>query len=110
MSLTLRGEPSVDDDATRSVVVPGAPRRSRRSRAAAGTRPGRPSRLVTTVKWIVLAIAITLALLPVLYMVGMSFKTPDDILSTRILPSRLAIENWTGAFENWLPAELARRR
>lgn len=101
MSLRLRPEPSTTEDATRSVVVPGAPRRSRRARTAGGSRPGRPSRLVTAVKWIVLVVAITMALLPVLYMVGMSFKSPDDILSTRILPSRLAFENWTAAFENW---------
>lgn len=101
MSLTLRGEASTDEDATRSVVVPGAPRRARRSRTASVTRPGRPSPVVTAVKWIVLAVAITLSLLPIAYMVGMSFKSPDDILSTRILPSRLALENWTGAFENW---------
>jgi multiple sugar transport system permease protein len=104
MSLTLRGpdgSPAVEDDATRSVVVPNGPRRPRRTRASSRTRPGRPSRAVTSVKWIVLVIAISLALLPVLYMVGMSFKSPDDILSTRILPSRLAVENWTAAFENW---------
>lgn len=101
MSLTLRDEASIDEDATRSVVVPGGPRRSRRSRTASVSRPGRPSPLVTTIKWIVLIVSIACALLPILYMVGMSFKSPDDILSTRILPSRLAFENWTGAFENW---------
>jgi multiple sugar transport system permease protein len=56
---------------------------------------------VTTIKWVVIVVAIGLALGPILYMVGMSFKSPDDILSTRILPSRLAFENWVSAFQNW---------
>ncbi|MFV0252256.1 MAG: carbohydrate ABC transporter permease [Beutenbergiaceae bacterium] len=71
-------------------------------RSAVGARrPGRPSPAVTTVKWLVITVAIVLAVLPILYMVGMSFKSPDDILSTRILPSRLAFENWVAAFGNW---------
>jgi len=101
MSLTLRTSDSGVDRATVTLVVPDARRRRRRGRTASTSHPGRPSIAVTAVKWIVIIIAITLALLPVLYMVGMSFKSPDDILSTRIVPSRLAFENWAAAFENW---------
>ena len=105
MSLTLRSaEPrrlETDDQLdTRAVVVPRS-RKTPKVRTGSISRPGRPSRLVTTVKWAVIVVAISLALGPILYMVGMSFKSPDDILSTRILPSRLAFENWTSAFENW---------
>jgi multiple sugar transport system permease protein len=101
MSLTLRGAGPVPEAETRTLVVPSARRRRVKVRTSSTSRPGRPSALVTTVKWIVIATAITLALLPILYMVGMSFKSPDDILSTRVLPSRLAFENWASAFENW---------
>ncbi|AMG83487.1 MULTISPECIES: carbohydrate ABC transporter permease [Microbacterium] len=101
MSLTLRSTDRVDESATVTLVVPDARRRQRRRRTASISRPGRPSVTVTAVKAVVIVVAIVLALLPVLYMVSMSFKSPDDILSTRILPSRLAFENWVAAFENW---------
>jgi len=99
VSLTIRSE--ILGEETRTLVVPAGRRRRAKSRTSSSSRPGRPSGLVTALKWIVIGVAITLALLPVLYMVGMSFKSPDDILSTRILPSRLAVENWVAAFENW---------
>jgi multiple sugar transport system permease protein len=89
-----------DTGATRTLVLPKRRRRPR-TRAVSVSRPGRAPRSVLAVKWAVIVVAITLALLPVLYMVGMSFKSPDDILSTRILPSRLAVENWVSAFQNW---------
>lgn len=79
-------------DATRAVVLPGSrPRRARRSR----------SRTVLTAKWVVLVVAIAVAVTPILYLVATSFKSPDDILSTRILPARLAVENWASAMANW---------
>ncbi|MFV0375618.1 carbohydrate ABC transporter permease [Microbacterium sp.] len=99
MTLTAGSNP-VDRMTTRAVVVPRA-RRSRPVGASSPSRPGRPSRVVTAVKWTVIVVAIAVAVLPIVYMVGMSFKSPDDILSTRILPSRLAFENWTAAFQNW---------
>ena len=91
MSLTLRSaEPRrLETDApldTRAVVVPRS-RKTPKVRTGSISRPGRPSPLVTTIKWVVIVVAIGLALGPILYMVGMSFKSPDDILSTRILPS-----------------------
>lgn len=100
MSQTLRGNPTEIESATRAVVVP---RRTRppKHRVSNTTRPGHPSRVVTALKWVVIAVAIVVSVMPVLYMLGMSFKSPDDILSTRILPSRLAFENWVAAFENW---------
>lgn len=103
MSLAVRSSRDADDGqvATRAVVVPRSRRRPTRVRTASTRRPGRPSAIVTTVKWIVIVVSVALAVLPVLYMVGMSFKSPDDILSTRILPSRLAFENWVSAFQNW---------
>ncbi|MDZ8274834.1 carbohydrate ABC transporter permease [Microbacterium aquimaris] len=105
MSLTLRSaaprtSESTDQFDTRAVVVPRS-RKAPKVRTGSVSRPGRPSRLVTTIKWVVIVVAIALALGPILYMVGMSFKSPDDILSTRILPSRLAFENWVSAFANW---------
>jgi len=101
MSLTLRGSGPAEELATRSVVVPAARRRPLRRRTASSAHPGRPSAVVLLAKWVVIVVAIVLAVLPILYMVGMSFKSPDDILSTRILPSRLAVENWVSAFEKW---------
>ncbi len=98
--LPLDSAAPADTGATRTLVLPGRRRRPK-TRSASVSRPGRAPRAVLTAKWAVLAVAIALALLPVLYMVGMSFKSPDDILSTRILPSRLAWENWTSAFQNW---------
>lgn len=100
MTLSLREATPADEFTTRTLVVPRR-RRVPRTRTASASRPGRTSTAVLALKWVVIAIAIVLALLPVLYMVGMSFKSPDDILSTRILPSRLAFENWSSAFENW---------
>lgn len=91
-----------DTGATRTLVLPTRRRRRRsKRRAASVSRPGRSPRSVLAAKWAVIVVAIALALIPVLYMVGMSFKSPDDILSTRILPSRLAFENWTSAFQNF---------
>lgn len=90
-----------DTGATRTLVLPARRRRRSKRRAASVSRPGRSPRSVLTAKWAVIVVAIALALIPVLYMVGMSFKSPDDILSTRILPSRLAFENWTSAFQNF---------
>ena len=79
-------------DATRAVVLPGSrPRRARRAR----------SRTALTAKWVVLVVAIAVAVIPILYLVATSFKSPDDILSTRILPARLAVENWASAMANW---------
>lgn len=102
MSLTFRASAPVEQFETRTLVVPSARRRRIAARRASSTsRPGRPSALVTAIKWAVIVVAIALSLLPILYMVGMSFKSPDDILSTRILPSRLAFENWASAFQNW---------
>lgn len=102
MSQLLRG-PSPDEElVTRTVVVPAARRRrTPKHRVASSTRPGRMSAGVTALKWVVIGVAILVAVLPILYMLGMSFKSPDDILSTRILPSRLAFENWAAAFQNW---------
>lgn len=103
MSLMLRSSEVVADEGeTRTLVVPNTRRRRTvKVRTSSISRPGRPSAGVTALKWIVIVVAIVLAVLPILYMVGMSFKSPDDILSTRILPSRLAFENWVAAFENW---------
>jgi len=56
---------------------------------------------VLTAKWVVLVVAIAIAVTPILYLVATSFKSPDDILSTRILPARLAVENWASAMANW---------
>lgn len=102
MTAMLHLDTTADPDtgATRTLVLPKRRRRPR-TRAASVSRPGRAPRSVLAMKWAVIVVAITLALLPVLYMVGMSFKSPDDILSTRILPSRLAVENWVSAFQNW---------
>lgn len=102
MTAMLHLDTTADPDtgATRTLVLPKR-RRRHRTRAASVSRPGRAPRSVLAMKWAVIVVAITLALLPVLYMVGMSFKSPDDILSTRILPSRLALENWVSAFQNW---------
>jgi multiple sugar transport system permease protein len=101
MSLTIRGSGPAPETATRTLVVPSSRRHRAKVRTSSTSRPGRPSATVTALKWSVIIVAIAAALLPILYMVGMSFKSPDDILSTRILPSRLAFENWAAAFENW---------
>ncbi len=64
-------------------------------------RAGGASRSVRTVKWIVIAVAVAMAVTPILYLLATSFKSPDDILSTRILPARFAVENWVSAMANW---------
>ncbi|MEJ1088236.1 carbohydrate ABC transporter permease [Microbacterium sp. Mu-80] len=97
--MTLKGSGPVEDAPTSVVVT--ASRRRRRPERHAASRPGPQSRMVKAVKWTVIVVAIALAALPILYMLAMSFKSPDDILSTRILPSRLAFENWVQAFNNW---------
>ncbi|MBF4561209.1 carbohydrate ABC transporter permease [Agreia pratensis] len=53
---------------------------------------------VRIIKIVVLVLAVGFFVLPILYLGIMSVKSPDDILSTRILPTRLAWENWTAAF------------
>lgn len=84
------------DLSTRAMTAPAAePERTRR--ALSRRRIGRSSRPVVFLKWAVIIVAIAFTLLPILYLVTMSFKSPDDILSTRILPSRLAWENWQQA-------------
>ncbi|AZS38610.1 Trehalose transport system permease protein SugB [Microbacterium lemovicicum] len=100
MSLIVRDTEASTDSATRTLTVPRR-RRAAKVRASSTSRPGRPSGTITAVKWLVISAAIVLSLLPILYMIGMSFKSPDDILSTRILPSRLAFENWASAFQNF---------
>ncbi|MFC3274249.1 carbohydrate ABC transporter permease [Agromyces mediolanus] len=100
MSTTIERGPAGSADAatTRAMTVPdGPPPRARR--ASSASRIGRAPRGVVVLKWAVIAIAIGFTLLPILYLVTMSFKSPDDILSTRILPSRIAWENWASAFE-----------
>lgn len=83
---------AVSGDATRAVVLPGSrPRRAR----------GSSSRAISSLKWVVLVVAILLAITPILYLIATSFKSPDDILSTRILPARFAVENWASAMANW---------
>lgn len=90
--MTLLPDSRAQRDLTRAVVLPGSrPRRARRS----------SSRAVLTAKWVVLVVAIAIAVTPILYLVATSFKSPDDILSTRILPARLAVENWASAMANW---------
>ncbi|HJB64645.1 MAG TPA: carbohydrate ABC transporter permease [Candidatus Microbacterium pullistercoris] len=86
-------------DATRAAVLPDVDRR----RAARERWPRRRprSRATIAVKWALLTIAIVVAVTPILYLLVTSFKSPDDILSTRILPARLAVENWTAAMANW---------
>ena len=98
MSTLSYRSPSPEDTSTRAVVA-ASPIRGRRARS--GTLPGRGRGVVTALKWSVIVIAVAIAVLPILYMIGMSFKSPDDILSTRIIPSRLAVENWVAAFQNW---------
>lgn len=105
MSAMLEGSGPADELTTRAVTLggPGGSARGTGRGAGSGSTPSprAPGRAVTALKWAVIVLSVTLALLPILYMLTMSFKSPDDILSTRILPSRLAFENWTGAFENW---------
>ncbi|WP_105565691.1 carbohydrate ABC transporter permease [Microbacterium halophytorum] len=48
-----------------------------------------------------IAVAVAMAVTPILYLLATSFKSPDDILSTRILPARFAVENWVSAMANW---------
>ncbi|MGO1839286.1 MAG: hypothetical protein ACTH0E_07170, partial [Candidatus Microbacterium stercoravium] len=90
--MTLLPDSIARGKATRAVVLPGsAPRRARRS----------SSRAVSAAKWVVLVVAILLAITPILYLIATSFKSPDDILSTRIFPARFAVENWASAMANW---------
>ena len=90
--MTLLPDSIARGEATRAVVLPGsAPRRARRS----------SSRAVSAAKWVVLVVAILLAITPILYLIATSFKSPDDILSTRIFPARFAVENWASAMANW---------
>lgn len=96
--MTLVRTASDDRFATRTLVVPKGRARPAHRVAA---RPGHVPRAVIVVKWVVVTLAVATALLPILYLLGTSFKSPDDILSTRILPTRLAPENWTSAMANW---------
>lgn len=92
---------SIRINENRALLVPDSATRAVPRRSELRGRGGRPSSAVLAVKWSILGVAIVLAILPIIYMVAMSFKSPDDILSTRIVPSRLAVENWNAAFENW---------
>lgn len=73
-------------DRTTSIVLPGAPPRSRDH-----------TRWVRVIKWAVLVFALAFFVLPILYLVLMSFKSPDDILSRSVLPSRIVWQNWAEA-------------
>ena len=70
-----------------------APRASGR-RSGRGRRTGGGLRFA---KWLVVGAALLLFVLPILYMVLMSFKSPDDILSRSILPTQLVWQNWSEA-------------
>lgn len=52
---------------------------------------GSPLRAVT------LVLASAFFILPVAYLVSVSFKTPDDVLSGRFLPTEPTLANWPGA-------------
>ncbi|WP_119695928.1 carbohydrate ABC transporter permease [Microbacterium halotolerans] len=81
-------------DATRAVVLPGSRPSTARTRSGS-------TRSTAAIKWAVLVIAVAVAVAPILYLLATSFKSPDDILSTRMLPARLAVENWVSAMANW---------
>jgi multiple sugar transport system permease protein len=70
--------------------------------SAAGVAvPGRRDRVrdvpLRIVKWAVIIVALGFFVLPIVYMLLMSFKSPDDILSSSILPSQLVWGNWVEA-------------
>lgn len=47
---------------------------------------------------LLLAAVLAFFALPILYLVSLSFKSKDDVLSGRFLPSSVTFENWPGAF------------
>jgi multiple sugar transport system permease protein len=56
-----------------------------------------PARGLKILKWVVIGAALAFFVLPIFYMVLMSFKSPDDILSRSILPTQLVWQNWSEA-------------
>lgn len=46
------------------------------------------------------ALALGFFALPVLYLVSLSFKTKDDVLSGAFLPTRITFDNWPQAFQS----------
>jgi len=82
------------------VSAPGAVVGGRR-RAAAGPVAGvgarRPRRRLSW-RWVGLGAALVFFLFPVLYLALVSVKPQPEVLSGRLLPSRLAWENWPNAF------------
>lgn len=60
-------------------------------------RPSAGGAITAALKWAVLGVALVFFIAPIFYMVLMSFKSPDDILSRSILPSRLVWQNWSQA-------------
>jgi multiple sugar transport system permease protein len=82
--------PLTDD--TVALVTGGAePERRRRGRPHAGAAWTR------ALKWAVIVASIAFFVLPIVYLVLMSFKSPDDILSRSILPSQFVWQNWNQA-------------
>lgn len=70
------------------------PPRASVRRSGRGRRAGGGLRFA---KWLVVGAALVFFVLPILYMVMMSFKSPDDILSRSILPTQLVWQNWSEA-------------
>lgn len=101
MSLQLKGSGPEERLTTRMIAFDDLPGSKVKRRRYSGDRGSHAPRWVVVVKWIVISVSVTLALIPIFYMLTMSFKSPDDILSTRILPSSFAFDNWTSAFKNW---------
>ena len=59
---------------------------------APGTFAGRSARNAA------LAAILVFFALPILYLLSLSFKTKDDVLSGSFLPSAITLDNWPGAF------------
>ena len=55
-----------------------------------------------------LALAIAFFLLPILYLLSTSFKTPDDVLQGRFLPTRATLDNYPAAFRHIPVASMIR--
>lgn len=56
------------------------------------------NRLATPLRATALTLVAAFFALPIAYLVSVSFKTRDDILSGSFLPSRPTLDNWPGAF------------
>ena len=58
------------------------------------SRPG----LGVALRYPAAAAVVAFFLLPVAYLLALSFKTRDDVLSGRFLPTEPTLANWPGAF------------